>query len=553
MGEPKVSIDPMKQTAKLGFDVGIGKASISVGTSGPEAELEVNLGSVGKAGISLSPSGPGMSIGLGPVSIGVGPNSASGFESMTWDFGVAKQTTKQVGCTVARETWIVGGGVVESESWTDPKCEPDPKSPAPAPNTPGIEGNIPGPKHCKGGSFALASSPAWGPNQVIGVGEAMAADLASINAGASHEFGKQDEASDNRRADYYFGIGLWKTELRKGVKQTWRGHWHWIDEHRPDTRLPMVGRIKSEGAVGYSHSYNILYYYSETRSGWFTSGGFNHSFTITNVQPPPACPRGNIAPPPQIPNTPPRPMDKGCCAMIKELHEFFQVERIKNKGFEIPNRLQIAGGEGESTYNNWMEITEALIRVSDHLGLHPLNVSVADMRSDIEGNQTFGANFASGTQGIQAAMSQLWSHGGKFDTITTFLYKLSVLTVQMMLLNCKQSGDLQALKAMIGGSTIPVVETVRTPLNIAAGVKQSTPKKTKGKGFGKNKKQSSQPAVTSDTPEFDPAMADPNSLFPEFLKNRDNDIVIDQFDGNKDIYDLLTIVIMKLEKLEYRG
>ncbi len=624
----KVSIDPLKETVKVGFDVGIGKASISVGPSGPKAEIGVNLGPIGKAGITLGPSGPGVSIGLGPVSIGMGPNSASGFESMVWDFGVARQTTKQVGCTITRETWIVGAGVLESESWTDPKCElppQEPPLPQPSPQAlgkPVINDYIPpGDPAC----VALISVRAIVLDYFSGIPwwcwvYPHGRDGRDTRASSTAELKIHPEDDANLEN---FDLSIWPRYRLVGQKNMqvvntewsaldsaspWNGTGKrkvtalfkgpitlghaWNSRISPEITLRNIGinevsrsfenEITNVGAhtpqeftfiLAYGKASKINEHFNALNKSsannvseghWIerTNGGLEfplgagpctgsrvyiyslqHTITrfVTRKPTPPKSP----------PNKPPEPMDKACCAMIKELHEFFQVERIKNKGFEIPNRLQIAGGEGEAKYNNWMQITEALIRISDHLGLHPLSVSVADLRSDIEGNQTFGANFASGTQGIQAAMSHLWLSGGKSDTITAFLYKLSVLTIQMMLLNCKQSGDLQALKDMIGGSTKPSVETVRTPLNIAAGVKDSS-KKNRGKGFGKEKGQSKQPIAES-VPEFDPAMADPNTLFPEFLKNRDNEISIEQFDGDKDIYDLLTLIILKIEKLEYRG
>ncbi|TAF37968.1 MAG: hypothetical protein EAZ69_06140 [Oscillatoriales cyanobacterium] len=107
------TIDPQRGRAGIGFEIA----------------------GIGKAGISIGADSIGGKLGVGPVSVGVGTGSASGFESLEWDFGVAKQKTTQTGCTITRESWIVGVGVTESETWTDPRCELPP-TPTPTPTTP---------------------------------------------------------------------------------------------------------------------------------------------------------------------------------------------------------------------------------------------------------------------------------------------------------------------------------------------------------------------------------------------------------------------------------
>lgn len=508
----KPTIDPGAGRIGIGFDIaGIGKAEISIGDRSVGGKL-----------------------GIGPISIEVGTESASGFESLEWDFGAIKQTTKQLGCTITRETWIVGAGVVESETWTDPKCEPDPTTPTPvpSPNTPGIEGNIPGPKYCKGGFFTLASSPTWGANRTIAVGEAMAADLAGINAGLSSIFGKFDEADENKRADYYFGAGKWKTELRKGVKKTARGHWHWTDENRPDTRLPMLGRIRSEGAVEYDHSYNSLYYYSTGNdSRWFTSSAFNNSFTITNVRPPPVCSR-DIAPPPspRIPNRPPEPMDKKCCAMIAEIHEILAIEKIKAKKVSIPAELLAIPVDGQKSapdeiIQSYPELLMAILMTTNRYGIDaPIVASVKDSDLTKKGDQADEFTYNSPGVAIQGILELLLEMKAENSARLNLQVRLAYAVTRSLKIVAGVGESVKAIMDALGIKFRSNPKTLPLEFNLVAAKKGGFDKKNKeNRPMSTSEMEALLPALLTETeyqlpsPTFDPEDDDIREMLAKIL------------------------------------
>ena len=226
--------------------------------------------------------------------------------------------------------------------------------------------------------------------------------------------------------------------------------------------------------------------------------------------------------------------------------KFFQIEEIEKKGFRVPRRLQMTGGSGDDKLKNWAEITAAMIRIQDHLGLHPMTVQIQDARPDIEGDQSAGFKAASATQALMLSQAKIWQSDGKIDSMQTFLYKLSVLCTNMMVLSAKQSGDLQAIKDALGANFQDATEEVVTPFNVFAGVKE---RNKSGQGFGKT------PLAQENTniAEIDPTKVDPNVLFPEFLKCRSNEFSYQQFGGGKDIMDMLTLIVMQLEKINARN
>lgn len=256
---------------------------------------------------------------------------------------------------------------------------------------------------------------------------------------------------------------------------------------------------------------------------------------------------GPSGPPAPWSYPPTKPMDKSCCSMLRKIMEFFRINDITTSGFPIPERLQMTGGEGEQICKDWAEIHAATIRIIDHLGVHPFSVAVTDLRSDIEGNQGFEMDLPSATQAMQIQMAKLWSEGGKADTMQRFIFQLSLLTTHIAIMNAKQIAGIEAIKDALGADFEFTQDPFRLPFNLKAG--QVTTDTTRGKGFDPKKKKD---IVESNGIEYDPERLDPSVLFSEFLQPGDTTIAYEKFAGNKDVMDLLKLIIIKLEKLQNR-
>jgi hypothetical protein len=246
--------------------------------------------------------------------------------------------------------------------------------------------------------------------------------------------------------------------------------------------------------------------------------------------------------PPLAGNQP--PMQDKCCqatgADLQDIKDVLATKEILAGKLTFPWNVRMPGGQGEEVIMNYPNLVRAVAQMLDHLGIHPPKLTVKDINNAIAGDQGLSNQFPSATQGFEALMAQIWDANADVDTLTNFLYRLSWLCVQQTMNLAVLSGKVQTISDMLGGETVPSETTITTPFNISAGVKE---KPTKGQGFGKeaNKINAKIDANTELATE---------SLLPDFLKIRENPIVIEQFSGDKDINDKIDIIIMKLESLQ---
>jgi hypothetical protein len=256
---------------------------------------------------------------------------------------------------------------------------------------------------------------------------------------------------------------------------------------------------------------------------------------------------GTVDTPPPLPsagNQPPMP-DRCCEALkadIEEIREVLAVPEILAGKLTWPWKMRMPGGQGEEVIMDYPSLIRAVAQMIDHLGIHPPKLSIKDANNAIAGNQSLDNQFPSATQAFEALMSQVWDSNSDVDTLTNFLYRLSWLNVQQSMNMAKVSAQVQVISDMLGGETEPSETAITTPFNIGAGVKE---KSTKGKGFGKTKTQNTIDSKIDANTEIVT-----ESLLPDFLKIRENPIVIERYSGGADLNDKIDMIILKLESLQ---
>jgi hypothetical protein len=237
-------------------------------------------------------------------------------------------------------------------------------------------------------------------------------------------------------------------------------------------------------------------------------------------------------------------MQDKCCqatgADLQDIKDVLATKEILAGKLTFPWNVRMPGGQGEEVIMNYPNLVRAVAQMLDHLGIHPPKLTVKDINNAIAGDQSLSNQFPSATQGFEALMAQVWDANADVDTLTNFLYRLSWLCVQQSMNIAVLSGKVQTILDMIGGETEPSETSITTPFNIGAGIKE---KPTKGQGFGKeaNKINAKIDANTELATE---------SLLPDFLKIRENSIMIDTFSGNQDLFDKITLLTLKIETLQ---
>lgn len=575
-GKVQISVSPRSLPGTTIYgDVDLKNISSSrVGIKGGEGGDE-NI-SIGSGGLSIE-SSTSLGIGGSSVSINVGPGgdvSASantGISTPFGDFDIDVDIVKN-GCTisVSRSFSSPIKSFSTTETYTAPGCKPKDPSPSPSP-TP-----TPSPSAIDYSSIGdnCTVYACWvgkgyeyehhcylravaGDGTVNYYWDTRRQSTTPARGNISADFGVINPALPDSNASKFGFTNIKNGEESAGAPDVWM-----VNVGAFTDTNKMIRESYSQPAVG----------------GWFVPGNFGQTGSLRNtgawwkwaysllltqypagVDPLVYVKCNNQPPvkfePPKIDspkwNSPPMAQDKCCretASMLRRIMKFFQIEEIEKQGFKVPRRLQITGGSGDDNLKNWAQITAAMIKIQDHLGLHPMSIHIQDARPDIEGDQSVGFKAASATQALMLSQTKIWQSDGKIDSLQTFLYKLSVLCTNMMILSAKQSGDLQAIKDALGANFVEAVEEVTTPFNVYAGVKEQRTKS--GQGFGKTQSQNQE---SNNTAEIDPEKVQPSVLFPEFLQCRSNEFNYQQFGGGKDIMDMLTLIVMQLEKINARN
>ncbi|XZO03467.1 MAG: hypothetical protein ACM65L_07050 [Microcoleus sp.] len=461
---------------------------------------------------------------------------------------------------VVTETKKIAGQIVASRTYPDPGCKLPEPEPEPEP--------IVDPDPVKGVKIPDTDQTFW-----VGVTARRTSPKAVVESRAQFVSKTSDFVDnwlipftlnmgafvDGEKVDSLGGFGF-GTQVKQG--KTAFFNFHSLYYHYWNSAEPPSGRIVR---VFYAHSWGFITGFLDTGkniNAWLqelrayngrllnsTDYNLYGNAYIIDYIPVVFVPLGEQEKPllllPSPGNRPPMP--ETCCealkADIEDIKTVLAVKEMLQGKLTFPWRLRMPGGQGEEVIKNYPNLARAMVQVIDHLGIHPPKLSIKDINNAIAGDQSVSNQFPSATQGFEALMAQVWDANADVDTLTNFLYRLSWLCVQQSMNLAVVSADIQSIKDMIGGKTTPDKATITTPFNIGAGIKESS---TRGKGFGKNKSGEIDKRIDANTE------LSTESLLPDFLKIRDNDVIIERYAGDRDVVDMLSLILLKLETLSAR-
>lgn len=536
--------------ASVSGPVGGQKGSVGVGSNGT-VSLGVDFGGA-KLGVTNDYGGAG-TIGFGGQSVTWGPEGGN-IKLGVGGFDVIVEARD---CVVV-ETKRIAGMIVSQRSYPDPGCK-QPQQPQQPTLTPNSDGTKKPWEIC----YPINNSDGY---------TLLLIELTKMVSGRT-----QTEQLSPGDWSWTYGFEhtityVWNNVIRIGTETTIAKRW---DSHPraggadvdPTPIDETIVTIKQVAKVwskheGYARSdrFRGMYFIPPRPTGipplingFRVAGWFGQEWEIVNA--PDGCPKKDPTLPtpspepililrislPSAGNTPPMP--ESCCeslkADIEDIKSVLATKEMLAKNLTFPWRLRMPGGEGDEVITDYPNLARCIAQMIDHLGIHPPKLSIKDINNAIAGDQSINNQFPSATQGFEALMAQVWDANADVDTLTNFLYRLSWLCVQQSMNLAVVSSDIQCIKDMVGGRTKPGTATLVTPFNIGAGVNESS---TKGKGFGKGSGGIDQKIDVN-------TELSTESLLPNFLKIRENPVVIETFDGDKDVVDMLSMLILKVETL----
>lgn len=235
---------------------------------------------------------------------------------------------------------------------------------------------------------------------------------------------------------------------------------------------------------------------------------------------------------------PPKKMDK-CCreslTLLDEIHEALGVAELldrksKTGGFEVPKRLLAPGGRGEIKHHNYLEILESMIRIQDHLGIHPFQVKIKDLNAAVAGDQGAEFKFLSATAALEKIVYLLTDTEADGDVQTNMLVRLAFVCTNILTALSTVSRDVETVRDGLGVGFKSKRERVDVPFDVSCG-------QTDTGGFDPKKKKQ------IDLNEEDSTEA----LLPYLLRTKNHWIRTTEFDDKDDIKDLLIKILYSLK------
>jgi hypothetical protein len=472
---------------------------------------------------------------------------------------------------IVTETKRIAGQIVSARTYHDPGCKPpDPPAPTPTP--------ILTPTPSAGIEISDTDEIGWAITSYAGWQQ----DFGSRNIRRStYEPTIEDISISGKQEPLPFSIYRFTGDVLhrvlRGGMPAYRNTVLWSDEEmqKPSGRAQPYGAVQELLSLQYKLTFNGSDYWIGTSGHGYsiTLGFFGKSKDIKKVLGQqakrddflladaltnyrvspwgfrhipiafiPLNPATN-KPQPSGGNKPPMP-DRCCEALkadLEDIKEVLATKEMLGRKLTFPWRLRMPGGSGEEVITDYPNLIRALAQQIDHLGLHPPRLYIKDNNNAIDGDQEVDEQFPSATRALEAMLAKTWNTHSDLATVTNFLYRLAFLNVNQSTSIAKLQADTMLLKDMLGGEREDDVASINTPFNIAAGTEKPS---TRGKGFGKGAKVD--PKIDLNTEKTT------EQLIPDVLKMRNNEILIERFAGNKDIFDMLSLIILKLEALQFR-
>jgi hypothetical protein len=150
-----------------------------------------------------------------------------------------------------------------------------------------------------------------------------------------------------------------------------------------------------------------------------------------------------------LPNLPQetKPMDK-CCELVKEIHKYLGIEKLKRNGFPVSKAFLTPGGTGEEKEFDYYEIMQALFRML-------ANGLIINPKSKPLGANWQSANATAWASGMYEMMAEAMSDG---NSSQRFEISVMMQLVQMMAAIAETSRKVEFVADAIGLEPEPVSE-----------------------------------------------------------------------------------------------
>ncbi|WP_202225355.1 hypothetical protein [Okeania sp. KiyG1] len=174
-------------------------------------------------------------------------------------------------------------------------------------------------------------------------------------------------------------------------------------------------------------------------------------------------------------------MDKRCCKMIEEIYDVLAPDELIDEGFSAPNRLISMEGKGYYLATNYLKIFEFLVRMGDHLGIHPVKAEISDANLLKAGKQALNTK----TVNAHAAIKQILENSYKNDTnneaILRILGAFGIALSQITRITTEATKSIRDIMVFLGMPLKDKSFKITMPFNIQALYKNKVTKKRKGK------------------------------------------------------------------------
>ncbi|GGA53290.1 hypothetical protein [Okeania sp. KiyG1] len=175
--------------------------------------------------------------------------------------------------------------------------------------------------------------------------------------------------------------------------------------------------------------------------------------------------------------------------LIAQNNRVLRPNELLNEGFEYPNAWVASRGKKTSKAFNYLELFELATKMLDHLGIHPLQATLADLNPAKPGEQAWGIKTYNATHAIKLILEYIKETDGDQAAGLNLNIRMAVLIGEMYVMMNSMVESQQSLYQALGfdiKEDTDYIENFPLDFTLGAGGKQTT-----GVSFGSNSQEAS--------------------------------------------------------------
>lgn len=228
--------------------------------------------------------------------------------------------------------------------------------------------------------------------------------------------------------------------------------------------------------------------------------------------------------------------------LVADIAKALGVEEILSEGFEYPNKWVAPRGKGKTKALNYLQLFKLLTEMLDHLGIHPVEATLADLNPAKPGDQPWGIKTNNATHAIKLLLEYIKETDGDQAAALNLNLRESILLGELFIMVASIAESQASLFAALGFEVEEETDYIDNfPFDYTLGADKPD---ISGKGFGKDAKAKSTAAIEKEYKKILKELAGNDekgaeAVLERFLQTRKQPYTYNKLKANQSLLEVL--------------